>query len=48
MKVEECKHKNSYRFHHIAPLYCDDCERYLEYQNNGKGEYTLQLLKQEI
>ena len=40
--MKKCEHKNSYRFHHVAPLYCDDCKNYLEYQDiNNNGELII-------
>jgi hypothetical protein len=42
MKTKNCEHKNSYRFHHVSPLYCEDCKNYLEYKDvNNDGNYLL-------
>lgn len=43
MKKEDikCNHKYAYRPHFNCSYYCDDCKKFLEYQDNGKGEYIL-------
>lgn len=44
--MENCKHKNAGRFHPSAPLYCEDCKNYLEYQkNDSESTYSLKVLK---
>lgn len=38
MKTKECTHDHAYRFHENGPLYCPDCDEYLELTVDGKLE----------
>lgn len=42
----KCKHEQAYPFHHNSCLYCDDCEKYVGYQDiNNDGVFVLTTLK---
>lgn len=39
-----CKHKHAYRFHESGPMYCPDCNSYVEYKYESGEVVLVQLL----
>lgn len=42
-----CKHKHAYRFHESGPMYCPDCNSYVEYKYESGEVVLVQLLSKQ-